>query len=45
MTGDAELVTGYPRWHEFLLGMSPLGLIFTGVEASGDVFVAFCVLH
>ena len=35
MTGDAELVTGDPRWHIFLLGTSPLGLFFTGVEASG----------
>ena len=24
-----------PRWHNFLLGISPLGFIFTGVEASG----------
>ena len=35
MTGDAELVTGDPRWHNFLPGISPLGLFFTGVEASG----------
>ena len=35
MTGDTELVTGDPRWHNFLPGISPLGLFFTGVEASG----------
>ena len=35
MTGDAEFVPGDPRWHNFLLGISPLGFIFTGVEASG----------
>ena len=35
MIGDAERVTGDPRWHNFLLGISPLGLFFTGVEASG----------
>ena len=37
MIGDAELVTGDPRWHNFLPGISPLGLIFTGVEASGEL--------
>ena len=35
MTGDAELLTGDPRWHNFLPGTFPLGLFFTGVEASG----------
>ena len=35
MTGDAELMSGDPRWHNFLPGTSPLGLFFTGVEASG----------
>ena len=35
MTGDAEFVPGDPRWHNFLPGISPLGFIFTGVEASG----------
>ena len=35
LSGDAELVTGDPRWHNFLLGISPLGLFLTGVEASG----------
>ena len=35
MTGDAELLTGDPRWHNFLPGTSPLGLFSTGVEASG----------
>ena len=35
MTGDAEFVTGDHRWHNFLPGISPLGLFFTGVEASG----------
>ena len=35
MTGDAELVTGDPRWHNFLRGISPLGLFFTEVEAIG----------
>ena len=34
MTGDAELLTGDPRWHNFLPGTSPLGLFFTRVEAS-----------
>ena len=35
MTGDAELVTGDPRWHNFLPGTTPLGLFFTGVGANG----------
>ena len=35
MIGDGELLTGDPSWHNFLLGTSPLGLFFTGVEASG----------
>ena len=35
MTWDAELVTGVPGWHNFLLGITLLGLFFTGVEASG----------
>ena len=35
MTGDAELMTGDPHWHNFLPGTSSLGLSFTGVEASG----------
>ena len=35
MTEDAELVTGDPRWHNFLPRISPLGLFFPGVEASG----------
>ena len=37
MTGDAELVTGDPRLHNLLLGISPLGLFFTGVEARGAI--------
>ena len=43
MIGDAEIMTGDPHWHNFLPGTSPLGLFFTGVEASEalsrDVFV------
>ena len=35
MTGDAELMSGDPRWHNFPPGTSPLGLFFTGVEGSG----------
>ena len=35
MSGDAELMTGDPRWQNFLPGTSSLGLFFTGVEASG----------
>ena len=35
MTGDAKLFTGNPRWYIFLLGLSPLAFIFTGVETSG----------
>ena len=35
MTVDAEFMTGDPRWHNNLPGTSPLGLFFTGVEASG----------
>ena len=34
MTGDAELVTGDPHWHNFLPGISPVSLSFTAVEAS-----------
>ena len=34
MTGDAKFLTWDPRWHNFLLGISPLGLFFTGVEVS-----------
>ena len=35
MTGDAELMTGDPRWYNFLPGLSPLAFFFTGVEAGG----------
>ena len=31
--GDAEFVTGDPRWHYFLPGTFPPALFFTGVEA------------
>ena len=45
MTGDAKLLSGDPRWHNFLLGTFPLGLFFTGVEASGalsrDVYIGY----
>ena len=37
MTGEAEILTGDPRWHNFLPGTSPLGFIFTGVEATGSL--------
>ena len=30
MTRDPELVAGDPRWYNFLLGIFPLGLVFTG---------------
>ena len=30
MTQDPELVAGDPRWYNFLLGIFPLGLVFTG---------------
>ena len=33
MTGDAELMTGVPRWYNFLPGLSPLAHSFTVVEA------------
>ena len=49
ITGDAELVTGDPRWHNFLQGIFPLGISFTGVEASGalsrDVKIDYIRLH
>ena len=35
MAGDAKLLTGDPRWINFLLGLSPLAYFFTGVEAGG----------
>ena len=35
MTGDAELITGVPRWYNFLPGLFPLAHFFTGVEAGG----------
>ena len=35
MTGDSELLTGDPRWHNILPGTSPLGLFFNGLEARG----------
>ena len=37
MTGDAEIVTGDPRWYNFSTGASPLVYLFTGVEAGGAV--------
>ena len=37
MTGDAEIMTGHPRWYNFLPGLSPLAYFFTGVEAGGAV--------
>ena len=37
MTGDAEIVTGDPRWYNFSTGASPLVYFFTGVEAGGAV--------
>ena len=40
MNGDAEFLTGDPRWHNFLLGISPLGFIFTGVE---HLHIAFSI--
>ena len=36
MTADVEHVTRDPRWHNFLRGISQLGLFFTGVKASGE---------
>ena len=36
MTGDAELLTGYPRWSFCYRGF-PAGLFFTGLEADGAV--------
>ena len=35
MNRDAELLTGDPRWYNFLPGTSPLNFIFTGVDAAG----------
>ena len=35
MTEDAEILTGDPRWHNFLPGTSSLGLFLTGMEANG----------
>ena len=35
MTADVEHVTRDPRWHNFLRGISQLGLFFTEVEAIG----------
>ena len=35
MTGDAELLTGDPRWYKLLLKTSPLNFIFTGVDTTG----------
>ena len=37
MTGDVELRAGVPRWHNFLLGLSPLAYFFTGAEVSGEL--------
>ena len=37
MTGDAEILTGDPRWYDFLPGLSPLVYFSTGVEAGGAV--------
>ena len=37
MTGYPELATGDSCWHNQLPGISPLGLLFTGVEASGTL--------
>ena len=34
MTGDGQSGRGFPRWHIFAPRISPLGFIFTGVEAS-----------
>ena len=45
MTGDAELMTGDPRWHNFLLGTSPLGLFFTGVEASEALRLRMYIIY
>ena len=42
MTGVAETGRGFPRWHNFPPGISPLGFVFTGVGTtpalSRDVF-------
>ena len=35
MSGDDELFTGDPRWHNFQPVISLLSVFFTGVEASG----------
>ena len=34
MTEDADLVIGDPRCNNFLPGISPLDIFFTGVEVS-----------
>ena len=35
MTGVAEIGRGFPRWRNLLPGISPVGFIFTGAEATG----------
>ena len=35
MTGDAELMTGDPRWYDFQPGAIPLSYFFTWLEAGG----------
>ena len=37
MTGDTELVTGDPRWHNFLPGITPLGLFSPGWKPAGHL--------
>ena len=37
MTEDAEFMTGDPRWHDFLLGTSPLGLFLPGLKSAGHL--------
>ena len=48
ITGDPELLTGDPRWYNFLLGTSPVNFIFTGLDITGalsrDVFME-CGVH
>ena len=47
MTGNDELVTGDPRLHNLVPGISPLGLFFTGLEASGALSrdVSLMLIH
>ena len=45
MIADAEFVTGDPGWLNFLPGISLLGFIFTGVEASGHLAGTFLVKY